>query len=215
MTSQESLHQRSSARPRKATATQDSFARLRAAAVTLFARQGYVATGIRDIAREADLSTATLYHYVSNKEELLVAIMREAFESLIGNAMAATAGLRAPQEMLAALVRQHVLTETGNQTVANVATVEFRFLGPEARAEVVPLRDQYEAIWHGVLSKGISSKAFRVENPTVMRLALLQLCSGPEEWYRPDGNLTPEEIAEQYVELALRLVGARKSRSAS
>ena len=60
----------------------DSYERIREAALDLFARQGYVATGIRDIAREAGITSSTLYHHVSNKEELLVALMREAFEML-------------------------------------------------------------------------------------------------------------------------------------
>lgn len=182
------------------------------AALDLFARQGYVATGIRDIAREAGLSSATLYHHVANKEEILVAIMREAFEGLIANAAEAIAGLRSPESRLAALVTQHVLTETTSLTLANVATVEFRFLGPEARAQVVPLRDEYERIWDGVLEAGLESNAFRIEDRRITRLALLQLCGGPEEWFRPDGELTAEQVAELYVVMALRLVGARRPR---
>ena len=44
---------------------------MRAAALTLFAERGYHGTGIRQLADAAGLSSASLYHYMGTKEELL------------------------------------------------------------------------------------------------------------------------------------------------
>lgn len=182
--------------------------RIKEAALDLFARQGYVATGIRDIAREAGVTSSTLYHYVSNKEELLVAIMREAFEMLAERARVALVGQSSPEARLSALVRQHVMTEILEQRLANVIAVEFRFLGEDARAEVVPLRDAYERIWDEVIAEGVSKRAFRVRDPQMARLGILHMCGGPAQWYRPDGASSPEQIADVFAAMALHAVGA-------
>ena len=41
------------------------------AAVLLFARQGFAATGIRELGAAAGINSATIYHYVGSKESLL------------------------------------------------------------------------------------------------------------------------------------------------
>jgi AcrR family transcriptional regulator len=51
---------------------------LRAAALELFARDGYAATSVDDIVREASLSRSTFFRYFGSKEALL---LREAEES--------------------------------------------------------------------------------------------------------------------------------------
>jgi AcrR family transcriptional regulator len=192
-----------------------SYERIREAALDLFARQGYVATGIRDIAREAGITSSTLYHHVANKEELLVAIMREAFEMLATQAREALEGRTSPEEKLAALVRRHVMTEIVERRLANVIAVEFRFLGPDARDEVVPLRDAYERIWDEVIEAGIRKRAFRVRDPQMARLGILQMCGGPGQWYRADGPSSPEQIADAFAAMALAVVGAEAPASTS
>ena len=55
-----------------APSTQDRVAQV---AVRLFSERGFAATGIRDLGREMGMTSASLYHYVANKEELLVGVM--------------------------------------------------------------------------------------------------------------------------------------------
>lgn len=189
-----------------------TYQQIKAAAVQLFARQGYVATGIRSIAREAGFSTTALYHHVSNKEELLVDIMAQGFEMQIGNARSALAGERSPEGKLSALVGRHVRFEASEQALANVITIEYPFLGEEARQQLVPLRNSYERIWEDVLVEGAESGAFEIDDPRLTCLTLLEMCSAPEAWYRPDGRLSVEEIGDAFVDMALNLVRARRRR---
>jgi AcrR family transcriptional regulator len=65
---------------------EESRERILAAALALFARQGYERTSIREIAREAGISQGLMYNYYAGKDELLGAIFarrmaaaREAF----------------------------------------------------------------------------------------------------------------------------------------
>lgn len=49
-----------------------------------FLRNGYSRAAVAEIAREADVSTATLYKHFSSKEELFAAVVREAYGDLGG-----------------------------------------------------------------------------------------------------------------------------------
>ncbi|MFD1052583.1 TetR/AcrR family transcriptional regulator, partial [Kibdelosporangium lantanae] len=82
--------------------------RVRRAAVELFATRGFHGTGIRDLAVAAGLSSATLYHYMGTKEDLLVEIMRTSLERLLTDAERVTADVHDPVEQLKRLVDMHV-----------------------------------------------------------------------------------------------------------
>lgn len=47
-----------------------------------FMKNGYSRTAVADIARDADVSTATLYKHFSSKEELFITVVREACSDL-------------------------------------------------------------------------------------------------------------------------------------
>jgi TetR/AcrR family transcriptional regulator len=60
-------------------------------ATVSFARKGYHGTSIRDIAREVDLSVATLYYYAQNKDDLYLKVFEKQYKEearLIGDILA-------------------------------------------------------------------------------------------------------------------------------
>ena len=181
--------------------------RVQAAALALFAERGYHGTGIRQLADAAGLSSASLYHYMGTKEELLVAIMRGSLTGLL----AAAEELRSiadPQERLVALVRLHVRTHACAPEQTRVVDDEVNALSQGARAEVVALRDRYEQLWQETIQDGAARGGFEVESAAVVRRALLEMCSGVARWWTPSGELDLDALADQYAGLALRLVGA-------
>jgi AcrR family transcriptional regulator len=182
--------------------------RVRRAAVDLFAARGFHGTGIRDLAEAAGLSSATLYHYMGTKEDLLAAIMRDSLERLITAAERVVATTGDPVTRLTALVSMHVREHAERQAETVVVDGEMRALTGERRAAVVALRDAYERIWQDVIDAGCAAGAFGVAEPRVARLGLLELCSGVSRWYSPGGPLPLAELTDRYTEMALGLLGA-------
>lgn len=180
--------------------------------MALFAKRGYEATGIRDIAREAGLSSSTLYWHMGTKEDLLVAIMKSGFEIMTRLGSEAIAAEDGADRQLATLVRAHVLMHTERQDLGNIVDSELRFLGDEARAVVMPMRDAYGQLWEDVVARGIEEDLFTVSDAHVARLGILEMCNGVARWYRPAGSRTADEIADLFVELVLNAVGSRKRR---
>lgn len=192
----------SAAAPASAPSTAE---RVRRAALELFAERGFHGTGIRQLAEHAGVSSASLYHYMGTKEDLLVSLMRESLERLLADARACRG---APRERVEALVRQHVRAHGSRPLETRVGDDEVHALSPAARSEVVALRDAYEAVWGQAISDGVAAGAFHVASPGLARRALLEMCSGVARWFDPAGPRDLDELAEEYVALALRLLGA-------
>ncbi len=181
--------------------------RVRAAAVKLFATKGFHGTGIRDLAQEAELSSASLYHYMGTKEDLLADIMRTALNRLLGAAREAIADSTDPVRRMRSLVAVHVLAHAVGPAETRVVDNEVDVLSPAARAPVVALRDDYERLWAAAIEDGVGAGVCHTAHPAVTRLALLEMCSGVARWYSPQGALTLEELAGHYAGLVLRALG--------
>jgi AcrR family transcriptional regulator len=182
--------------------------RVRAAAVALFAVKGFHGTGIRELADAAGLSSATLYHYIGTKEDLLVDIMQTSLDRLLTAAGQVLTESPSPVAAMSGLVQTHVVAHALRQAETVVVDTELRALSPERRRPIVALRDEYEDLWESVIEKGQASGTFQVPDPSVARLALLQMCSGVANWYASGGRHTLAEIAEMHARLCLAMLGA-------
>lgn len=184
--------------------------RVRGAAIELFAERGFHAIGIRDLAERAGLSSATLYHYMGTKEELLASIMRDSLQRLAtaGDRLTATGS---PRERITALVHLHVLTHAERRLETRVVDDEMRALSEGPRAEIIALRDRYEHHWRAAIEAGVADGTFHVAQPRLARLALLEMCSGIARWYEPNGPIGLDDLATHHAAMALALLGAPAS----
>ena len=69
--------------PNRTNAQEEKRRLLLAAAVRVFARKGYHASRVGDIAEEAGVAYGLLYHYFPSKEDLLLTVFRETWRALI------------------------------------------------------------------------------------------------------------------------------------
>lgn len=177
------------------------------AALTLFAIKGFAATGIREIAEAAGLSSAALYHYMGTKEDLLLDLMRDGLRRFVEAGRQAIADLSGPERHIVALTRVHVATEAVMRRMSVVIDGEVRSL--TNGAEVMVLRDEYEALWGHTIALGASSGVFVVPEPRLARLALVEMCNGVAHWFSPRGRLSLPEVCDHFANMALALLRAR------
>jgi AcrR family transcriptional regulator len=177
--------------------------------VHLFAQRGYAATGIRDVARDAGITPAALYHHMGGKQDLLVHIMRDALHGLIESAHEALREATTPPERIASLAWTHVFYNGKHQLEALVTDGEIRSLDPQVRPSVVKLRDTYEALWAEAIHDGVESGDFHIADERMYRLSVIQMCNGVNYWYSPAGPAPLRVIADQHAEFALLMAGYR------
>jgi AcrR family transcriptional regulator len=172
----------------------------------LFHANGYSATSVRDIAKALDIQGASLYAHVASKEDVLFSIVDRAasgFEAASAAAEAETAS-GDPVERLAALVEAHVDVVTSDPERASVFVTEWRHLSSDRRAAIAERRDAYERRFREAISDGISVGAFRATDPAIAATFILTALNGIATWYRRDGRLSADRIADHYVDLSLR-----------
>lgn len=188
--------------------------RIRRAAVACFAQRGYNGTGIRDIAKAAGMTSATLYHYTSSKEDLLLDIMVDSQTLLNVVTVEALHDVDRPERRLAVLVGTLAALHGTNPLSTRVSDTEIRSLagGSAGREQVVALRDAYERMWAATLEQGVRDGIFDVSDPHTTRLALLTMCAGMSNWYRPGAGKDPHDLAAEFVDLALGAVRATRAR---
>jgi TetR/AcrR family transcriptional regulator, fatty acid metabolism regulator protein len=67
----------------RAAAVEDKRTLIRAAAVRTFAKKGYHACRVSDIAEEAGVAYGLVYHYFGSKEAVLEAVFRETWQAML------------------------------------------------------------------------------------------------------------------------------------
>ena len=172
----------------------------------LFHAQGYAATSVRDIARALDMQGASIYAHVTSKEELLWSIVDRAataFEAGADAALSETASGDAV-DRLAAFIEAHVEVVTGDPERASVFVTEWRHLSADRRDDIAGRRDAYEGRLRGLIEDGMAVGAFRPTDPVLAAAFLLTALNGIAAWYRPDGRLSADRVADQFVDLGLR-----------
>ena len=182
--------------------------RIREVALRLFARQGFQATGIREIAAEAGFTVSALYYYVGTKEELLLDILLNTARTMVTSALRIESSTEPPEQKLALLVLLHAWFSGEHAQQMQVANTEFRSLSGEARQQVLDLRDRYDAIWREVVTQGKMIGIFQVQNAKLAAIAIIEMCNGVSYWFRSDGDLTLTQVCNMHADWALGLVRA-------
>jgi len=178
----------------------------------LFASKGFEATSIRDIAMAAEVTSSTLYYYIKNKEDFLLSIMKKGLHPLINNAKDILSHYENPEQRITALVQMHVMAHGVNRLSALVIDTEFRALHGENKVLIKNLRKEYEHIWTSVIKEGKEEGTFLFdEDIKLTTFALLEMCTGVVHWYSPSGSLSLVEISENFANVALRLLGAKRN----
>src|SRR5512140_1368151 len=103
----------------------DKRERILDAAETIFARHGFFAAKVSDVAKEAGVADGTIYLYFKSKDDLLISLFERRMQQLNTALKAAIAG-KAPREQLRAFIRTHIQLVHDEPAATEVLTIELR-----------------------------------------------------------------------------------------
>jgi AcrR family transcriptional regulator len=181
--------------------------RLRAAALRLFARHGYAAVSMRQIAGEVGVQAGALYNYIPDKQGLLFDLMRSHLEELLDEWEAEPKG-DGPLEALKTFTRFHIRFHLARPDAVFIAYMELRNLTPENFASIETLRRRYESVLEAILRAGREAGLFSIPDTRLATLAVIAMLTGVTTWYRDQGRLSRDAVAEIYWTMVRNIVRA-------
>lgn len=164
-------------------------------AADLFARNGYHATSLRDIARALGVTPGAVYAHFASKARVLLAVY-ETGVGQIGDAVdQAMQGSADPWSTLERACHRHLEAILADSGYARVVIRVLPEDVPEVAGELARLRAGYEARFRTLidaldLAPGTSR--------TLLRFTLLGALNWSQVWYRP-GLTGPGDIAREVV----------------
>lgn len=173
------------------------------AAAQIFSQKGFHAASMQDIADAVQLQKASIYYHVSSKQEILLAILDQALDLLTERVQEALQLPGTADEKLRRAMQVYLLTLLEHRDLAAVLLLEHRSLEPELRSRHIPRRDRFERLWRELIETGRKEGRFDCQDAGIAVRSLLGALNWAITWYRPDGPLSGEAIAEQLAGLFL------------
>jgi AcrR family transcriptional regulator len=177
-------------------------AELLRAAARLFVEKGFDATTTRDIADAVGMRSGSPFYHFRSKQELLKTAMVEGLDAGYTRLLAAIDGVGEPEQRLRILVRTHLGTLLEGECPAPMLLGETRALDAAAHAEIAAAFDRYQVPWQATLDElAQAGKIPSAASP--VRLLLFGMLNWSKHWYRADGKLSLDEVADSAVALLL------------
>jgi AcrR family transcriptional regulator len=181
---------------------------VRQSAERLFARHGYAAVSMRQLASDVGVQVGTIYNYTKDKQALLFAIMSEHMTELL-QAWSREGQTIDPIDQLSQFLNFHLDYHLARRDAVFIAYMELRNLDAANFAQIETLRRQYEDALERILIAGKNAKAFDIADTRITTLAIIGMLTEVVTWYRPDGRLKLDDVKSRYREMVLRMVMPR------
>ena len=179
-----------------------------ASSQSVLKEKGYAATSVRDIAKALEMEPASLYSHFKNKEDILKITcfdMADKFELAVREVNDIYFNA---EEKLRLAIKLHVEILTQNLDSAIIFIRDWRNLTGTALEQFLTKRNAYEKGFREIVQTGIDEGVFNETDKKFAALTILSSVNWIVEWYKVDGKLNAEQIADKLSNFILS--GLRK-----
>ncbi|GCD96983.1 TetR/AcrR family transcriptional regulator [Embleya hyalina] len=177
------------------------------AAAELFYLHGYEATSLRQVAARIDIQVGSLYNHINGKDDLLRNIMLGVMNDLLAAQRTALRGRTDVVDRLRAAIDCHIRFHAGKAREVFIGNSELRSLGDKDRRTVVAKRDQYEKVLRVLVEEAAAQGRADVVDTRLSVYAIVAIGTHVSTWYRPQGELSIDQIVAKNIVLCLRQLG--------
>ena len=183
----------------KSTASRD---KVYAIAAEVFHRNGYDKTSMRDIAQAVGLTKAGLYHHVTSKEQLLYTILDYGMDMTEAYVVEPLESVTDPMRRLKKMIELHLkLILEGRKLAVTGLLHECQGLSRQDEAKINRRKKQYVRLVTQLIGDVTKKPNGRPVNPKVAALALLGMLNWTYQWYKPSGEVKPDEVVREFQDL--------------
>jgi AcrR family transcriptional regulator len=165
-----------------------------------FNEKGFHATSLDDVAARLNVTKPTLYYYFKNKEEILFECVRIGLQMIDEAAENVARRGGTGVEQLFVVMRKY----------AEIVTMDFGMclirvgedpLQPAARRKLRQLKARIDRRFRSLIEQGIAEGDLAPCDAKIAAFTVAGALSWIARWYRPDGPLSPNDVAEQCISI--------------
>lgn len=166
-----------------------------------FAKHGYDATTMRNIAAMTGILPGSMYYYFSSKEELFAAVHEKAINHICTGVVRAINPDADPWRRLEQASQGYLDAMLNSSVYASLIVTEFpRRRSRKLREKLISDRQRFEQLFAGIVAElPLQADVDR----SYWRLALLGMLAWTYVWYKPSGD-PPNVVAKTLIDLLKR-----------
>lgn len=174
------------------------------AAVKMFNQKGFHATSLDEVAQSLKISKPTIYHYLGNKEQILMTCL----EAGVAHLLQAAKQVQQPHYDGATRIREflclyglRILDDFGRCVILTPDDV----LSVEAQTELHAQKRQVHQAFVEILQQAMQDGAISAQHhPKLLAVTLTGAMNSAANWYRAEGELSAHEVVTQMVEILMQ-----------
>jgi AcrR family transcriptional regulator len=170
------------------------------AAVRMFNERGFHATSLEDVATTLGITKPTIYHYLGNKDQVLLECLTIGLEQLLEAAEATRAEPGAGIDRLRHFLRRYAeinmddfgrcVIRTGDEVLSRVSVKRYR-----------ELKREIDTAMRGLIEEAIADGSIPPLDSKLLAFTLAGALNWPARWHDPQGAQSAQELAEHMVDL--------------
>jgi len=171
------------------------------AAARIIARDGFEGASVRRVAAKAKIGLSGIYYYYKSKEDLLYALQKHTFSTLVRLLRERLESASTPQEKLRVVIENHFQFFVDNVDELKVCVHEIESLSGEYYKKVLRIRREYFSLVKDVVKEVIGNDDRY--DPNLAALYLFGSLNWVYMWYDPQKNTDTERLSHQLEHIFL------------
>ena len=174
-------------------------------AARIIREKGFEAASMNEITAACGLTKGGLYHHIRSKEHLLLEIMHYGMDLFEEEVLAKVLAIADPVERLKECMARNIrLVADHRSKEVTIILHEHATLTGEALVQINARKKRYVRFVESSIAEAIRDGRFRPVDPKVAAFSFLGTILWLYKWYRPDGEISKERLAEQMTDLFFR-----------
>ncbi len=178
------------------------------AAVRAFNAKSFEATSLDEVAATLGISKPTIYHYLGNKEQVLVECVTRGLEMLQAAAREAQSESGSGLERLRRFLRRYAEINMDDFGRCVIRTND-ETLSAEGRRRFRGLKGEIDRAMRTLIAEGVDDGSIAPVDVRIAAFTLAGALNWPARWHQGDGAMSPGEIASAMVDLLVSGIGPR------
>lgn len=170
------------------------------AAVQMFNERGFHQTSLDDVAARLGVSKPTIYHYLGNKDQVLLECVSIGLGQLIEAADKALQSPGTGADRLAAFLNRYAQINMDDFGRCVIRTGD-EALTPESRMRFRELKRRIDTGLRSLIADGIADGSVAPCDPKLMAFTIAGALNWPSRWHDPGGPEDPETLAQAMIDI--------------